>query len=269
MKSLIPLFLLILLFSCSNDDETNTDRVLPTPIIEFVAESNNVSHQSDGSSYQDQVTVRLANSEVYYFNESIEFTLRVDEQNSTAIEGVDFNFTPSLYTFNDFNNFTQHIDIEILTEEVYISETKEIVFIAQEVVSNTEVSGIYTINYECFVDLTGTYFVTNDFCLNNNFSTFTATITKVDNNKWYLSSADGMFMASCTGSLGLYNFGYIEIINCSEVPFSDDLEFAPTADIGTVLGGTWDQQTGVLEMQHRDTFFNGGPYFWTSRYVRQ
>ncbi|PHR71179.1 MAG: hypothetical protein COA67_07020 [Lutibacter sp.] len=270
MKSIIPVFLLMLLFSCSNDDETNTDRILPTPIIEFVAESNTVSHISDGSTYQDQVTVRLVNSQVYYFNESIEFTLRVDTQNSTAIEGVDFNFTSSSsYTFNNFNNFTQHIDIEILTEEMHTSTTKEITFIAQEVDSNIEVHGVFTINYECFVDLTGNYQVTNDFCLNNIFSSsITVNITKANNGKWHLTSADGLFLATCAQSIVLLNPGYIEV-NCSNVPYSDDLFYYPNYDIGTVLGGTWNQETGILMMQHRNTSFSGGPYFWNSRYVRQ
>jgi hypothetical protein len=270
MKSIIPALLLMLLFSCNKDD-TNLERILPTPIIEFVAESNTVSHISGGSSYQDQVVVRLANSEVYFFDESIEFTIRVDEQNSTAVEGVDFNFTSSSYTFtfNNENNFTQSIPIEILTEEVYTTETKEIAFIAQAVDSDMEVPGIFTINYECFVDLTGTYLVTNDFCLNNTNPFLTATITRADNGKWFLSHADGWFIGFCYADL--QNSGYIEIDNCSNIPFSDDLKFAAVSghDIGTILGGTWNQETGILEMQHRDTFFPGSPHFWNSRYVRQ
>jgi hypothetical protein len=269
MKSIIPAFILMLLFSCNKDD-TNLERILPTPILEFVAESNTVSHISDGSSYQDQVVIRLANSDVYFFDESIEFTIRVDEQNSTAIEGVDFNFTSSPYTFtfNSDNNFTQNIPIEILTEEAYTSFTKEITFIAEVIDNSIQTSGIFTINYQCFVDLTGTYTVANDVCgtLLNPFNQ-NVTITFADNGKWHLDSVDGTFLINCTSYMGP-SYGYIEV-NCGVVDPSDDI-FANSTTylIGNVLGGSWDQETGVLEMNHSQNFFPWAPTNWNSRYVR-
>ena len=264
MKSIIPVLLLMLLFSC-NQNDTNLDNITVLPIIEFVEESNSNSYISDGSSYQDQIVIILANSETFSSEYSIEFTLRVDEENTTAIEGVDFNFTSNTYTLNSDNNFIQTIAIEILSEEIYTSITKEIALIAEVVDSDIEAHSVFTINYECFVDLTGTYIVTNTLC---DGWTFEASITKGENGKWHLSRADGFWWV-CT-ILDVINPGNIEV-NCNNVAFSDDLWLNQNInqDMGTILGGTWNQQTGVLEMQHRDTFFAGGPYLFDSRYVRQ
>ena len=265
MKSIIPVILLTLLFSCSQDD-TNS----PTPIIELVAETSNVTYYSDGSSHQDQVVFRLVNFEEFS-GDYVEFTISIDEQNSTAIEGVHYNFTPytNTYTLNIDNNFIQSIPIEILSEADDASHTKEIVFVAQEVGNNIETHGVFTINYECFVDLTGTYTFANDVCgtLSNPFIG-TLTITRADNGKWYLGTVDGGFMIRCVTYTGP-SYGYIEV-NCGVVEPSNDIFFATDNYlIGNVLGGTWNQQTGVLEMSHSQNFFPWAPTNYNSRYVRQ
>ena len=269
MKSIIPAILLMLLFSCSQDDINS-----PTPIIELVAETSNVTYYSDGSSHQEQVVFRLVNFEEFS-GDSVEFTISIDEQNSTAIEGVHYNFTPNTntYTLNIDNNFIQSISIEILSEADDASYTKEIVFVAQEDVSDIETQGIFTINYECFVDLTGTYSVTTDFgvALGYPSVTRTATITRADNRKWYLTAVAGAFQTYTTYDGP--SFGNI-VVNCDVVEPSNDIHLAFESNnteyvVGNVLGGTWNQQTGVLEMSHSQNFFSTWPATWNSRYVRQ
>lgn len=268
MKSIIPVILLMFLFSCSQDDINS-----PTPIIELVAETSNVTYYSDGSSHQEHAIFRLVNFEEFS-GDSVEFTISIDEQNSTAIDGVHYNFTPNTntYTLNIDNNFIQSIPIEILSEDDDASHTKEIAFVAQEVGSDIETQGLFTINYECFVDLTGTYTVANDACgiLTNPF-TQTITITQTEQGKWHLSSGDGLWAWKCTLLDFQYNWGNIEVKNCNNILYSDDLFWntGVSWDIGTILGGTWNQQTGVLEMRHSQNYFTWAPTTWTSRYVRQ
>ena len=123
-----------------------------------------------------------------------------------------------------------------------------------------------SIIYQCFADLAGTYLVTNDFCS----PSFEATITADPGGSWHISSADGGFLHQCTTNTGLLNAGNITEL-CGDILPSTNLDYGTDGGfgIGDILGGTWDPVTGTLTMNHRDVFFNGGPFEWTSTYVRQ
>lgn len=123
------------------------------------------------------------------------------------------------------------------------------------------------VNVSCLSDLTGTYLATNDFC---NPTPFSVTITQNSDGSYTLTSADGGWLNTCTNNPTLVNSGTI-IEQCGEILPSTDLAFGTDGGygIGDVTGGTWDAATGTLTLENKDVYFNGGPYEWTSTYVRQ
>ncbi|SHJ75141.1 hypothetical protein [Pseudozobellia thermophila] len=120
----------------------------------------------------------------------------------------------------------------------------------------------------CYADLSGTYTVTNSVCGEGSSGTIpSVTITETPDGSWQLETADGGLLQYCTSNTGLVNGGIISVI-CGEVSSSSsDTDFCPDYGIGCITGGTWDQETGVLELQLNDDFFGNGDY--TATYVRQ
>lgn len=123
------------------------------------------------------------------------------------------------------------------------------------------------VNVSCLADLSGTYMATNDFCAPTPFE---VTITKNPDGSYYLTSADGGFLSKCTSNTTLLNPGTI-VEQCGEILPSTDLDFGTDGGygIGDITGGSWDAENGILTMDHTDEFFDGGPFEWTSTYVRQ
>lgn len=129
-------------------------------------------------------------------------------------------------------------------------------------------SGHFNLTVNCSADLSGTYLVTNDACM----PSFTTTISKNDDGTWYIESGDGGFLHLCTGNSTLVNWANITVI-CGVVQPSGNLRFGSdggTYDIGDISGGSWDQENGVLTMNHSQNLTsNWVAGEWTSTYTRQ
>lgn len=123
----------------------------------------------------------------------------------------------------------------------------------------------FNLAINCFADLSGTYTVTNSVCGSGKTGTIPPIkITKTPDGNWKLDTADGGLLQYCTSNTSLVNGGTISVI-CGEVmPSSPD--FCGSNGIGCITGGTWNQETGVLELKLNDTFFGNGDY--TATYTR-
>ncbi|WP_104734716.1 hypothetical protein [Hanstruepera ponticola] len=260
MKSLLSFIIIFVILSCSEDDSSNNNPLSVVPIFEFVEGLGNNTFESNGSTYTDIVSLHIVNYNQIPANTNVEINITIDNENSTAIEGVDFNFNSGIYIFNSSNNFIQPIPVDIIPNLAFEDYSKTIAFVANLVGSELKVSKSYTISFNCHVDLTGTYHASNDWDSEDGI----ATISLAENGKWYISDIGGYWQPYDL----TINPGYIVVEDCNRVPFSDDTALAQF-DTGVVLSGTWDQENGILIMNHVDNFFNGGPYYWTSTYVRQ
>ncbi|EKF54509.1 hypothetical protein I215_12263 [Galbibacter marinus] len=123
----------------------------------------------------------------------------------------------------------------------------------------------FNVQVNCFADLSGTYTVTNSYCGAGSTGTIPSVkITKTPDGNWNLETADGGLLQYCTQNTTLTNAGTISVV-CGEV--SGTTDFCGSNGIGCIVGGSWDQETGVLTLELDDTFFGIGGY--TATYTRQ
>ena len=271
---LITLFVGISLsiLSCLLDDKTLTDGFNDNPNFStFTKFTQNLSAVANGDTYTYPINLEVQGPTVFDMTGDVTATISVDES-STAVEGVHYTFDTNSVTLVKSNDYLGQIPIDIITEGLTAPMSVELILSISMTSSDTPtVSSIKTttisIIYQCFADLSGTYMVTNDFCSPTSFE---ATITANTDGSWHLTVADGGYLHTCTGNSTLLNAGNISEL-CGEILPSTDLDFGTDSgnEIGDVLGGTWDAVTGILILNNRDLFFNGGPYEWTSTYVRQ
>ncbi len=125
-------------------------------------------------------------------------------------------------------------------------------------------SGTFSISVACAADLSGTYLMTNSVCT----SEVMVTITGNPDGSWYASTADGGLLQFCSSNPTLENNGTFSV-SCGAVQPSGDLAFCPGYGIGCILGGTWDESTGTLNMTHGNGFFSWADAEYTSTYIRQ
>lgn len=126
-------------------------------------------------------------------------------------------------------------------------------------------SQAFNIQVNCFADLSGTYTVTNSYCGEGSTGTIPSVeISKTPDGNWVLETADGGLLQYCTQNTTLTNGGTISVV-CGEV--SGTTDFCASNGIGCIVGGSWDQETGVLTLELDDTFFGIGGY--TATYTRQ
>jgi len=278
MKNIIKSFILLTIMSltvtsCLIEDENLTDTFNDGPnFSNFSVFTRNLSAVADGNDISASVVVELQGPTVNKISEDVTVSISVDPS-STAIEGVHFRLNATSVTLTKNNNFIGHIPFTIITEGIVppLDVAPIIVFKIAEtsgvgnIISSSKTAK-FSIIYQCFADLTGTYSVTNDFCS----SIFTTTITKNSDGSWRVGALDGGFLHTCTSNTTLINGGNMVEL-CGKILPTGDLDFGTNAGfgIGDVLGGTWNSDTGVLVLQNQDTFFSGGPYMWTSTYIRQ
>ncbi|TYP98026.1 hypothetical protein C7447_103194 [Tenacibaculum adriaticum] len=127
--------------------------------------------------------------------------------------------------------------------------------------------GTFNVTINCSADLTGTYLVTNSSCN----PSFTTTISKNADGTWHIGSGDGGWLHQCTGNTSLLNSANITVV-CGKIQPTGDLDYGSNGgsyDIGDIQGGTWDQATGVLTMEHTQTWSASRDGSWTSTYTRQ
>lgn len=269
---------LLALLSCS-DDETLVDQIKSSPnLVGFHTSSQALSGLADGSEYDFLIPVKLFGPTASEMKGSVTMTVSVDES-STAVEGTHFRLDSKELVLSEDGDFLGSLPITLLSEGVVapLAETPQIVLKVSQVSGSGNVvasSKPITLNlfYLCPHDLSGDYLVTIDHprCTGATYGPnfpYAVTISENADGSWHLSSADGGFLNRCTGNSSLINSGNIVVL-CGEVQFSNDLDYG-SLDIGTITGGTWDEATGTLTLDHKQTFTPNWPSNWTSIYVRQ
>ena len=131
--------------------------------------------------------------------------------------------------------------------------------------------GRFALALNCAYDLSGTYKVTNSYCDSGSSGTIPLVkITQNSDGTWEAETADGGFLQYCTQNTGLQQVGSFAV-GCGGVVDASNTEGGPSFcgsnGIGCILGGSWNQETGVLILENEDTYFGIGKY--TSTYVRQ
>ena len=271
-NALLAIAILTTTSSCLVDDESLTDAFDDGPnFVSFSRFSQNLSAVSDGNTYDFNINVELQGPTLHEMTSDVSLTISVDPS-STAIEGVHYQFGSMTTTLTNSNNYLGAIPITVITQGIMAPLDVNPVLVlnisdssGNNVISSSKQNAV-TIVYQCFADLSGTYIGTNDFCS----PSFTTTISLNPDGSWHIGQGDGGFLDICTGNAGLLNYAEITEL-CGEILPTTNLEYGTDGGfgIGDILGGTWDAATGTLTMQHQDVFFNGGPYQWTSTYVRQ
>ncbi len=267
----IFIFLLALgtLTSCF-DDDTFVDEVESTPVlIGFSNRTAAVSAVSDGQEYEKLMEVSLFGPSSKDITTPITATISVDPS-STAQEGVHYRLLSNEFTIgpddNKLGNFpvmmlTDGIEPPLAANPVLVLNVTQATGDGRVIASGSQL--VINMLYLCYADLAGTYVGTNDWC----DETFVAEISPNPDGSWYMTVADGGFLHTCTSNTTLLNWGSINEV-CGTIQPTANLRYGGLG-IGVIQTGTWDQETGTLIMEHTDEFFNGGPYEWTSTYVRQ
>ena len=262
-------------FSCIVDDTTGEDELEAfgesNYIVGFSSENAALSYFTDiGTIRRDFPIVLLGGDLGNGSDNKITVTYEVDAAGSSAVAGSEYDFvsntgTVDLEAGDKFVNFpldvnTGNFDPDAPTTLVLklttTSTSDSVVSVAHDTLTITFVG--------CQANLAGSFTVTNDLCN----STTTTTITGNADGSWSLAIGDGYFLAGCTSNTTLLNAATINII-CGDVQIVSNPQFCDSNGIGCITGGTWNSTTEVLTMTHTDTFFNGGPFEWTSTYTKQ
>lgn len=268
---LILATLVALTTSCV-DDTTDIDAITGgTNVAGFLSGSASVSAVAGGeeTSFTKEITVAIVGPSVESVNGTVTATVAVNEELTTAEAGVHYTLDQTSFTIEPGDNGFSTFSFTMLTDGIEPPLAANPVLaldVTQTTGDNKVVASGTTIKinmlYLCFADLSGTYSVTNDFCS----PTFTATITPNPDGSWYSTVADGGFLHTCTSNTTLLNWGSFNEV-CGVIQPSTDLRYG-SLPIGTILGGTWDQENGIIQMDHEEAFFTNGPYSWSSTYTR-
>lgn len=269
MRNFLIILICLIVISCEKESLTN--EIDSTPIVSFTQNKSSISVIADGSSNDYQLHLCVLNSEILLKESSINVLVKIDNEKTTAIEGVHYNYKPKIITLDYSNNFIKNIDLQILTE-VDPPLSKEIVFtihkvdIENDIISNS-ISNLEII-YDCYVNLTGVYKVDSDVCESSHFGNII--ITKNENGSWHMTDVSGGILWTCT-TTDLFNDGNFEV-NCDKVEFSNDniiFNNYEGIEIGTIISGSWNQKTGVLKMQQFQNFYSFLPKYYNTTYIRQ
>ncbi len=265
------LILALVFTGCVEDDPGIIDDIGSTPnIIGFDSPSASVSAVAGGSEteFEKSVVVSIKGPRLSSISGEVTAIVSVDES-STAVEGVHYRLPANSFTIGPDDNWFSDFKITMLADGITppLAENPVLVLNVSEVSGDGTVvatgrSLIVNMLYLCFADLSGTYTVTNDFCS----PSYTATISQNADGSWYASVADGAFLNECTTNSTLENWGSFNEV-CGVIQPSTDLRYG-SLGIGTILGGSWDQENGILIIQNEDnSFFEVGT--WESTYTRQ
>jgi hypothetical protein len=125
--------------------------------------------------------------------------------------------------------------------------------------------GRFSLTVNCASDLTGTYIMTNSVCA----SSVSVQISQNSDGSWLLSTADGGLLQFCSTNSSLVNVGSISIGCGGVVSQAVPPAYCDGYGIGCIVGGTWDQNAGILVLDNTNGFFTWAPAEYTSTYVRQ
>ena len=272
-KYLLLLGLALMFTSCLVDDTAPSDLNDDGPnLVGFANKTQNLSAVSDGSEYEFDIRMQVIGPNVTTASSDITASVSVDPS-STAVAGIHYVLDSNSITLTSDGNYLGILPITVITDGIMAPLPENPILklniesaTGENVVGNGN-SLTLTFVYQCFADLSGTYLVTNDFCL----PSFTTTISANPDGSWQIGSADGGFLHQCTSNTSLLNAGNITEL-CGDILPSGNLDFGTagfSGAIGDISGGTWDAENGILTMSHSENFFNGGPFTWTSTYTRQ
>ncbi|WP_299778379.1 hypothetical protein [uncultured Formosa sp.] len=182
-------------------------------------------------------------------------------------EATALPFSLSYINIEEFMEGTGKLSSDLRIGDVFVFSVK-VVKNDGTIYTYSSNLGNFAIAINCSYDLTGTYTMTNTVCA----SEVDVEITQNSDGTWFASTADGGLLQFCTTNTSLQNFGSFAvscggIVDASGTAGGPDYCEGGDYGIGCITGGTWDQETGVLEMIHNDAFFGIGEY--TSKYVRK
>ena len=184
-----------------------------------------------------------------------------DGEEISVVSFNEFPYTVNLTTVDDFLQGTGLATNDLRIGDVFKFKVKVIQTDGNAYSYENEA---FNVTVNCFADLTGTYTMTNSVCA----SSETVTISQNPDGSWYLSTADGGLLQFCSSNNTLQNEGNLSIV-CGVVQASNDLTYCAGYGIGCITGGTWDQATGILNLENGNGFFTWADAAYTSTYVRQ
>lgn len=275
MKKLNNIFLIglsVFFFSCV-DDKTLVDEIEATPnLVGFSNASMPMSAIADGEEYDFAIQMQVKGPRLNDMEGPVTATLSIDPA-STAVEGTHFRLDSKEITISPDDNYLGLVPITLLTTGI-AAPLDENPFLLLNVESTSGDGSVIAngkpiqINmlYLCPHDLTGTYTVTNSVC----GSSITTQITKNADGSWHIGTADGGLLQFCSTNSTLVNSGDIQVV-CSVVQATNTLTYGTGGSgngIGDITGGTWDEETGVLTLNHTDAFFSWSGGAYTSTYTR-
>lgn len=276
MKNIIKSISLLLVVglsvtSCILDDDNLADTFNDGPnFTSFSNLNQTVSAVADGNIVTAIVNMELQGPNMVGFTEDVTLSVAVDAANTTAIEGVHYTLNETSITLTADNNYIGSIPISVITDGIVPPlEVAPILTLEFSSANGTNVitsskSTELTIIYQCFADLTGTYLVTNSLGCGINKTT---TITKNADGSWRFGTADGFFLDSCTTNAGFLNGGDIVEL-CGDILPTGNLAYG-SLGIGTITGGTWDAENGIVTLNNINTWTANFPADWVSTYTRQ
>lgn len=265
----------ITLSSCLLDDEKTEFGNGP----DFVGFSNS----SSVTAFEVSGEIKSYNLPVQYFGPSsskntadIVVSVDIDLENTTGEAGVHYDFEPVTITLTAEDGYIGYVPVTILTENAEAPDEVTLAFTLTDVqtestldmvVSEKQESTKLFVTYVCPIDISGTYAFDNSSCDPQDAPHYAnATITKVGDGTFELSTADGGLLQFCSSNTSLVNTGTI-MISCGEVLANNSFGFCGSNGIGCITGGSYDEATQTLTLEHFDEFFGIGAY--TSTYVLQ
>ncbi|HLV39738.1 hypothetical protein [Xanthomarina sp.] len=124
--------------------------------------------------------------------------------------------------------------------------------------------GRVSLTVNCAYDLSGMYTMTNSICA----SSQVVQITQNPDGTWNLPTADGGLLQFCSTNNTLVNGGSIAVGCGGIVTEAVSPTYCGSNGIGCIVGGSWDQDDGILILNNTNTFFTWGAAEYTSTYTR-
>ncbi|GGH34633.1 hypothetical protein IA57_08225 [Mangrovimonas yunxiaonensis] len=187
----------------------------------------------------------------------------------TAVTVAESSTLPFTATLSSIDDFLAGLNMQ--SEDLRIGDS----FIFKVKVYKNDGSQYYYANsrfaltLNCFYDLTGTYVMTNNVCASSEIVQISAN----SDGTWYATHADGGLLNFCSsnditnpGSFAVLCGGVVDASNTNDGP---DYCQGGGYGIGCIVGGSWDQDAGILVLENTNAFFSWAPAEYMSTYVRQ
>ena len=262
--------------SCLVDDEVISDSYNQGPnFVGFdvvgTATVETTSVVADGEEKQKLINVNVTGPTFEDLEGDVTITYSVNEELSTAVEGTHFLLEDNTLTLTNEDNYMGNIPVTILTEGIEPPVSKDLVLTIEEVTSASGeeviVNGrrneiIYTINYNCFSDLAGTYEV-----VTNGVPMGTEEIVEVSTGVYKTETTGTWSAGEIAPDQGLT---FQELCGTLTVPLQDLAQGYYTNDVYGIneqgIDGTVDEN-GDFELVY-EIWFEAGNQVYTAQYTR-